>query len=89
MFSRRWDDLERRIRELETQLAATAGLAARVTELQREIDNFRLDYQSLYERVRVNLSKLRKRSETADGDGGVPDPLLEARKALVARKLRT
>ncbi len=89
MFSRRWDEVERRIRALETQLAGTESLAAKVQELQREIDNFRLDYQSLYERVRVNLSKLRKRSESDDGDGGVPDPLAEARKALVARKLRT
>lgn len=35
-------------------------------EAMREVDSIRLDYQSLYEKVRVNLSKLKARSEAQE-----------------------
>lgn len=58
-------------------------------ELTREVDAIRLDYQSLYEKVRTNLAKLAKRAdEVAATDGRAdPDPLVAARAALVERKL--
>mgnify|MGYP000309539100 CR=1 FL=1 len=57
--------------------------------LTREVDAIRLDYQSLYEKVRTNLAKLAKRADEvgARDNGPDPDPLAAARAALVQRKL--
>lgn len=58
-------------------------------EAMREIESIRLDYLSLYDKVRTNLAKLAKRArdpDPSDGDGA-PDPVAAARAALVQRKL--
>jgi len=59
----------------------------KLEEIQRELDNFRLDYQNLYEKVRTNLAKLAKRAERAEEDVE-EDPLARARAALIERKLQ-
>ncbi|UCC72600.1 MAG: hypothetical protein JSV86_19930 [Gemmatimonadota bacterium] len=87
MFGR-WKDLERRLETCEARLETMRELAGEVHNLTRQVEEFHLDYHQLYERVRTNLAKLRKRAEKADGDEAQPDPLAEARKALLLRKTR-
>ena len=58
----------------------------KLDEVQRELDNFRLDYQNLYEKVRTNLAKLSKRAERA-AEPVDEDPLAAARRSLLERKL--
>lgn len=59
----------------------------RLDEIERELDNFRLDYHALYEKVRTNLAKLAKRAERAE-ESTPEDPMQAARQALIARKLQ-
>lgn len=61
---------------------------ALLRNVQSELDQIRLDYHSLYEKVRVNLAKLSKRADKdANGDQEAVDPLLQARALLLERKL--
>lgn len=76
-------EINRRCDECEKTRAALA-------ELQRRVDNFELDYQNLYEKVRTNLAKLSKRARMADNGETDPqegDPLAQFRKQLIERKL--
>lgn len=58
-------------------------------EVRAELDQIRLDYHALYEKVRVNLAKLAKRAEAeaADSPPDASDPLAHARTLLLQRKL--
>jgi hypothetical protein len=62
---------------------------ALLREVKGEIDQIRLDYHSLYEKVRVNLSKLAKRADGKCPDEApeASDPLAQARTLLLQRKL--
>lgn len=73
-------NIRRRCEECETTWR-------KLDEVQRELDNFRLDYQNLYEKVRTNLAKLSKRAERAEKAEEEGDPVAEARRLLIARKL--
>lgn len=62
---------------------------ALLRETRAEIQQFRLDYQALYEKVRSNLAKLAKRAD-ADAESGptiVQDEMAKARSLLLQRKL--
>jgi hypothetical protein len=78
-----------RVRVLEDQAEMTQR---QVTEdlkaMERDIDNFRLDYQGLYEKARVQLAKLAKRDQR-EGDGDAPtDRMAQYRALLLQRKLK-
>jgi hypothetical protein len=87
MFSKRWYEINRRVDGLENQLSALALDQKKIADLERQVANFRLDYEGLYEKVRVNLAKLRKRALSDEDNGPPPDPLAEARKLLIRKKL--
>lgn len=59
-------------------------------EAMREVDQIRLDYHNLYEKVRTNLAKLSKRADEKDQNGhdNAQDPLANARTLLLERKLK-
>lgn len=63
-------------------------LREEVRLLRAEVRQFALDYEALYEKVRNTLAKLRKRAESRDPEETLPDPMGDARKALLERKLR-
>lgn len=58
-------------------------------DAMREVEQIRLDYHSLYEKVRVNLAKLAKRADSDEQNGPLKasDPLEQARTLLLQRKL--
>ena len=59
-----------------------------LSALEREMKQQVLDYDMLYEKVRINLAKLSKRTERAEiAPESPPDMIQKAREALVARKL--
>ena len=76
-------EIQRRCQDCET----TRGL---VRELRAEVKQSLLDYESLYDKVRTNLSKLAKRAErpqeaqTGNGEG---DPMAQYRELLARRVL--
>ena len=74
--------------KIETLSADLLELRTAVMELRREVQQFALDYEGLYEKVRMNLAKLRKRAESAEQASTEDNPLADARNALLARKLR-
>lgn len=55
-------------------------------EVRADIEQIRLDYHSLYEKVRTNLAKLAKRDEPDSPSNGV-DAFTEARRMLIQKKL--
>lgn len=80
-----------------SHLETTAALERRVSELERgleaarrDVSNFRLDYESLYEKVRTTLSKLRKRADSSQSDEpeDAKGMMAAARAKLAERKLR-
>jgi DNA repair exonuclease SbcCD ATPase subunit len=85
-------DLGKRLDELEQKLDTIAGerqqYQQEIEDMRRELQNFHLDYNNLYEKVRTNLAKLRKRAETPPEEAPPADPLAEARNALITRKLK-
>ena len=82
------ENLVEKVKDLEKDQIAREELVQIVEDLSRKIDNFELDYHNLYEKVRTNLAKLRNRAESASEEAPPADPLAEARKALLARKLK-
>lgn len=62
---------------------------AALSEAMREVDQIRLDYHNLYEKVRTNLAKLSKRADEKDQNGPdiAFDPMAQARTLLLQRKL--
>lgn len=77
-----------RVRVLEEQYETTLQQVRRdLVNMGRDIDNFRLDYQGLYEKARVQLAKLAKREKT-DGESPEADLLAQARSQILQRKLR-
>jgi chromosome segregation ATPase len=92
MFKRRWNEVWKRLDRLETRLERrddeVAEVQKNIQEFERSLSNFALDYDNLYEKVRTNLAKLRKRAESAPEEASPADPLADARKALAARKLK-
>lgn len=63
---------------------------ALLKEAMREVESIRLDYHSLYEKVRINLSKLAKRAEREEPESAPngDDQLARARALLLERKLK-
>lgn len=83
MFVRRrdWDELVRRVEALE-------GLDGRIHELDRSVQEFALDYNNLYEKVRSNLAKLRKRVDREEEQTNGPTPDVQKwRQALLQKKM--
>ncbi len=77
-----------RVRVLEDEYETTLQQVRRdLVNMERDIDNFRLDYQGLYEKARVQLAKLAKRDKT-DGESAEADILAQARSQILQRKLR-
>lgn len=79
-------EIKRRCQDCEKTRAA-------LKDVQRDMADMRLDYQGLYEKVRVNLSKLAKRAdnpppEKQNGPEPVEDPITQARTLLWQRKLQ-
>jgi phage shock protein A len=73
------DDLKAAIVKIQTELATT----------KKSVAEFELDYNMLYEKIRINLAKLAKRAKDADKSdslGSEVDPVTLARRALVAKK---
>ena len=63
---------------------------ALVREVRADLGQMRLDYESLYDKVRVNLAKLSKRARAADPEPEevqTPDLVEIGRRALALRKL--
>jgi len=75
-------EIKRVCKECEKTRAALA-------EAMREVDQIRLDYHNLYEKVRTNLAKLSKRADQKDENGPDAsfDPLAHARTLLLQKKL--
>jgi len=64
---------------------------AELVSLRREVENFRLDYENLYEKVRSNLAKLRKRAESLADEQTqheAGDPLAQYRTLILERRRR-
>jgi len=77
-------EIKRRCDDCESTRKALA-------EVHRELDTFRLDYQNLYEKVRINLGKLAKRARDAEKDEPeeeATDPLAQYRSMILARRRR-
>jgi len=92
MLFRRDKELWKSFHDLEKSLqeALTRGRdqELRIEDMERKISNFELDYHNLYEKIRTNLAKLSKRTQI-DPEPPTPiDPLAEARKSLIERKLK-
>lgn len=61
-----------------------------VAALERQVDEFRLDYHSLYEKVRRNLARLAQRANSPPDEekpNGPTDTMAEYYKLALARKL--
>ena len=65
------------------------GFFRAIADMTRDIDNFRLDYQGLYEKVRVQLVKLAKRDRDADGSDPAEPDLSRYRQMLAEKRLRS
>lgn len=78
--------------DLETAIKLINETPAAIDEIKREHDQFRLDYEGLYDKARTTLAKLAKRARDAsDGDDKAPsqgDLLARARRQLAERKLK-
>jgi uncharacterized protein YaaW (UPF0174 family) len=76
-------------KEIDRLKAAVVDLQAELKTTSKQVAEFELDYNMLYEKIRVNLAKLAKRAK-ATADTGVDDkpvdPVLEARRMLLAKK---
>lgn len=81
--------LQARVDRLEAELASAQHETRQTLEVMaREMDNFRLDYQGLYEKARVQLTKLARRDrEEATSADGVSD-LSRYRQMLAEKRLR-
>ncbi len=55
--------------------------------LRREVADFRLDYEQLYEKVRNALAKFGRRAKIDEDATPEPDPIAKARQELISRKL--
>lgn len=83
-------EIKRRCEDCDRTRARMEELIGELKTLRHDVEVFRLDYQSLYEKVRFNLSKLAKRAEAPsepEPQPEVTDPLTEYRNALLARKM--
>lgn len=84
-------EIKRVCKECESTRSALREYVERVDALERQIDDFRLDYHSLYEKVRRNLARLAKRAESPPEDTNgkdETDPMAHYRKMALERKLR-
>jgi hypothetical protein len=76
-------------REIDGLKASIVKLQAELGTTKKAVAEFELDYNMLYEKIRVNLAKLAKRAAKA-ADTGVDDqpvdPVVEARRMLIAKK---
>ena len=75
-------EIHRRCKECEKSNAL-------LLEVRAEMDQIRLDYHNLYEKVRTNLAKLAKRADKEDENGPDTDfdPLAKGRALLFQRKM--
>ena len=76
--------------EINALKAAVVALETKLGTTEKAVAEFELDYNMLYEKIRVNLAKLAKRAKDADKDdslGDKVDPVIEARRLLVLKKL--
>lgn len=82
--------ITRRCKHCDDTRSELAALRQEVSDYRREVKESLLDYESLYDKVRVNLAKLAKRSEPApaEPDNGPVPNLAYAHKLLLERKLR-
>lgn len=86
------DQLNRLRADLETAIKLIHETPAAIEEIKREHDQFRLDYEGLYDKARTTLAKLAKRArDAADSDDSAPSQqqlLARGRRLLAERKLR-
>ena len=76
--------------EIQRRCHDCESTRALLREAKADLAQMRLDYESLYEKVRTNLSKLAKRARVAaDEEPPAPTPSLVemGRQALASRKL--
>ena len=76
--------------EIQRRCHDCESTRALLREAKADLAQMRLDYESLYEKVRTNLSKLAKRARVASEEvEPVPTPTLVemGRRALASRKL--
>jgi len=76
--------------EIQRRCHDCESTRALLREAKADLAQMRLDYESLYEKVRTNLSKLAKRARVASDEvEEAPTPTLEelGRRALASRKL--
>ena len=83
-------ELQAKVEGLRAELDAALHETRQTLEVMaREMDNFRLDYQGLYEKARVQLTKLARRDrEATDGEPAEPD-LSRYRQMLAEKRLRS
>lgn len=80
--------LQRVENELEVQRELVVGFS-------KKLDDFRLDYENLYEKARSNLAKLARRADrecgeeqgAGNGPQSAPDSLAAYRSTLIQKKL--
>ena len=79
----------RRCNQCEDTRELIRELRQEVSDYRREVKESLLDYNSLYDKVRVNLAKLAKRSSDSEkpDNGETNDPIAQARLMLLQRKL--
>lgn len=86
-------EIHRRCTDCESTRAALRGVNTEVEKLQRDVANFRLDYENLYDKVRVNLSKVAKHNRERDRrdaeEQSTPpvDQMAQHRAELAQRKM--
>jgi predicted nucleic acid-binding Zn-ribbon protein len=79
--------LAERVRSLEDSRETLEDrVRSHLAEIDRDIANFRLDYEGLYEKAHRSLMKLSKRAQREDDAPAEPD-LSRYRKMLAERKL--
>lgn len=76
--------------EIQRRCHDCESTRALLREAKADLAQMRLDYESLYEKVRTNLSKLAKRARVASEESEeapTPDLVEIGRRALAQRKL--
>jgi len=76
--------------EIQRRCHDCESTRALLREAKADLSQMRLDYESLYEKVRTNLSKLAKRARVAaeePEEAPTPDLVEMGRRALALRKL--